>query len=336
MKQAAWITLNLLGIMLFFAGCENDLKINAPWKETTVVFGLLDGQEQEHFIKINKAFLGEGNALKFASVFDSVYYKPGILTVQIEEYINDFKTKSFDLLPVYNIPKEEGIFSYPSQVVFRFNPGTKLNPDADYRLSVKNKNSGTEISAKTQVFGQLGFEMPGNTLDALPQKKLTVKWKSVKNGALYEAIVRFTFREIFEKSNQDTLYRYFDFNLGRIGLDYQASMQSLSLPLDCINIYRTLFNELGPSDSSNPVTRIADSLLVRVNVADADLRTYLELNQPSNTLAQERPEFSNISNGIGLFASRGSFLKKFYIKDETVDSLRKNSFTKDLGFMDRD
>ena len=40
------------------------------------------------------------------------------------------------------------------------------------------------------------------------------------------------------------------------------------------------------------------------SVASEDLNTYMEVSAPSLSIIQERPSFSNIYNGIGLFASR--------------------------------
>ena len=40
------------------------------------------------------------------------------------------------------------------------------------------------------------------------------------------------------------------------------------------------------------------------SVASDDLNTYMNASEPSNSIIQERPSFSNIYNGIGLFSSR--------------------------------
>ena len=44
---------------------------------------------QQQYIKINKAYLGEGDALQMASVADSINYNPADLEVKI------FKVKEF-------------------------------------------------------------------------------------------------------------------------------------------------------------------------------------------------------------------------------------------------
>ena len=63
--------------------CETDFEVNANWKEVTVVYGILDQSQQQQYIKINKAYLGEGDALQMASVADSINYNHEDLEVKI-------------------------------------------------------------------------------------------------------------------------------------------------------------------------------------------------------------------------------------------------------------
>jgi hypothetical protein len=178
----------------------------------------------------------------------------------------------------------------------------------------------------------MNFDLPFGTLNFYPRQNLNIKWKSVEGGALYEVFLRFLYREYRVNNPSDTIRKFIELNIGRVNLDFKGSLQSLNLPVNNIDIYRTLGLELSVPDPLDPVARIADSLLIRINVADEDMATYIQVNQPSNTIAQERPQFNNVVNGVGLFASRGSYTKKFRIGDFTVDSLRSNQFTKNLNF----
>jgi len=46
--------------VLFINSCQTDFDIIAPYKETTVVYGLLDPDTYRSIYKINKAFLEKG------------------------------------------------------------------------------------------------------------------------------------------------------------------------------------------------------------------------------------------------------------------------------------
>ena len=93
MRKVLVFTISI--ISLFLGSCSNDLEINAPWKDVTVVFGLLNIDSTTHYVRISKAFLGEGDALEFASQFDSIYYKPELLDVKVYRVYNDEVKDSF-------------------------------------------------------------------------------------------------------------------------------------------------------------------------------------------------------------------------------------------------
>ena len=59
---------------MFFSACENEVHINADYKETIVVYALLDPEDTIQYIKVNKAYLNEGiGALEAAKISDSLY-----------------------------------------------------------------------------------------------------------------------------------------------------------------------------------------------------------------------------------------------------------------------
>ena len=82
------LTIFLFILSMLFMACETDFEVNANWKEVMVVYGLLDQSKQQQYIKINKAYLGEGDALQMASVSDSVNYNPEDLVVKIYKVKN--------------------------------------------------------------------------------------------------------------------------------------------------------------------------------------------------------------------------------------------------------
>ena len=59
---------------MFFSACENEVNINADYKETVVIYALLDPEDTIQYIKVNKAYLNQGlGALEAAKISDSLY-----------------------------------------------------------------------------------------------------------------------------------------------------------------------------------------------------------------------------------------------------------------------
>ena len=52
----------VLIMALGFVSCETDIDVNAEPTDITIVYGLLNPNDTTHYLKINKAFIGEGSA----------------------------------------------------------------------------------------------------------------------------------------------------------------------------------------------------------------------------------------------------------------------------------
>ena len=67
---------------LLLSGCNEEVQVNANYEPTPVIFGLLDQSENIHMIKINRGFVGPGDAFSFAQIPDSNYFdnKPTLNT----------------------------------------------------------------------------------------------------------------------------------------------------------------------------------------------------------------------------------------------------------------
>ena len=73
---------------LVFTSCKNTLNINAPYKEVPTIYAVLNPQETLQMIRVNKIFLGEGDANAMAQVADSINYQAGDLLITLERFVN--------------------------------------------------------------------------------------------------------------------------------------------------------------------------------------------------------------------------------------------------------
>ena len=344
MRKVLVFTISI--ISLFLSSCSNDLEINAPWKDVTVVFGLLNKNETTHYVRISKAFLGEGDAMQFASQFDSLYYDTTLLKVKVYQVFNGNVVDSFPCRAVTDIQKDPGIFSAPSQILYAFDAAlTSSNPATNdrlqnsiYRLIVRNTKTGNVATSETELVNNISLITPGNAIDELPlypQNATLIKYKTGENGKMYELFMRFKYREFSLLDQSDIVSKVVEINLGRITNDNTDGGKEMRMTIENSSIYQALFAAIPKSTLENPKYRYADSLQFQINVAADDMTTYLNVNQPSNTIAQERPQYTNVENGLGLFSSRNSITRTKYIDDFTVDTLRRNPLTEDMNWLPR-
>ncbi|MFM7728074.1 MAG: hypothetical protein ACKO7B_15335 [Flavobacteriales bacterium] len=335
--------LTLLVASAVLTACETEVDLNAPYKNTTVIFGLLDpdfnGDNQitvqdTQWIKINKTFLGEGDNTAYAAIRDSSEYKDSDFLKKVVERIVDGEVvEEFELVSsTISNRQMNGIFYGPAQTMYYFVPSSPgLNQNSEYRI-VLQFTDGREVTAKTQVVSYNNFAW------ITPQQNATfilasvstaggfnytsevaIRWNAAGNASMYDAKLRFHFiEEVYENSDWSGVPisvtpKFLDYYLGSISNDDITSGQLLKITFDGRAFFSFLQNNLvadqrirrviGTYDVEQQRTECFDVMLTMGN---SDFKSYIEVNTPSTGVAQERPIYTNVSNGIGLFASRGT------------------------------
>ena len=72
--------------------------------------------------------------------------------------------------------------------------------------------------------------------------------------------------------------------------------------------YRFIQSKLKDISVANIDRRVITKIAFKVAAAGEDLSTYIKVNSPSNSIVSDRPNFSNIEGGLGIFSSRTSIL----------------------------
>ena len=323
------IAIFLLLISMLFMACETDFGVNADWKEVMVVYGLLDQSQSQQYIKINKAYLGEGDALLMASVADSVNYNPEDLEVKIfkvnyDEFSGSVDTIAFVTLYDTILEKEDGLFATDENIIYTTPSNFFLTNNADekdYILSIVNKKSGNIVSATTKLIHSLTDTDPTSGLHleinsgqkfgfypdipnppyVLPlvteEGKQTVNWKHSKNGKEYKIIARIHYTDFFQN---DTISNYIDWIQPQIIYDGSNEMHYTFKGVVFVN---TLADKIKNTEITLIARRLSHVELF-FTVGSEDLYTYMAVNEPFEGIVQERPVFTNINNGIGLFSCR--------------------------------
>ena len=339
------LTTLLLVLSIFFMACETDFEVNADWKEVTVVYGLLDQSQQQQYIKINKAYLGEGDALQMASVAGSINYNPDDLEVKIFK-VKDGTFGSVDTIgfvTLYDtiLEKEEGLFSTDENIIYTIPSNllfTNNNADEkDYILSIYNNKTKKSVSARTNLIHSLtdpdltsGLHLEINsgqtfsfyptipddhTLPIVTQEALqTVNWKHSKNGKIYQIIARIYYTDFFQN---DTILNYIDWIQPQILYEGNSEMLFTFKGVLFVN---TLANKI-KNTNDNLIARRLSHVELFFTVGSEDLHTYMAVNEPFEGIVQERPVFTNINNGIGLFSCRYNKTHRMEFKRKTREGI---------------
>jgi len=311
--------------ILGFTSCETDFNVNATWEEVTVVYALLDAGEGEEVqqIKISKAFLGNMDALQMAQYADSINFGEGELDVKVIRVKNNGNTDTITLLEVPTV-RDEGDFN-DSIMMYTFeNKDDFLNTNyAFYKLLIKNTITGNVVSSETSIISGFDFDNVFRNNKAFQfgfynnndYSLSTVTWDdSNDNGKIYQLDLVINYTE-----NQISKQLIFSQPL----VDKTETNMSIE--------GESFFNFLRAGlIKDNTKVRYFNSIDLVMTVGSEDLDTYIKVNKPITGIVQERPQFSNINNGIGLFSSR--FTKTRYSFPLTSASL---DFLKSTDGLDR-
>ena len=292
---------------LVFTACETDFEVNAEWEETTVVFGLLDKAKEIQFVKINKAFLGEADALQMAQHSDSVNYVPfnyndstGDLQVKLYK-INSNDTIEMILKDTLLL-KDDGLFASDNNIVYYFNTPEGddfLSKNTTYSLAIKNVKTGNIVSASTEIIKGFNFTagIPTSNkltfcVDVLDYRFPRFEWSSVNypNAEVFQFNLRFHYTE--NTVAKELLWT--QTALGRKDNILILSGEEF--------FHQFLANNLDALDDDEERKFIG--IDIEMTLGSQDLKTYVAVNEPITGIVQERPQFTNIKNGIGLFSSR--------------------------------
>ena len=214
--------ISLLFLISLFFGCKKDFKTIANWEEKMVVYSLIDIRENEQLIKINKAFLGDGNVLKYAENADSNQYQfpLDVKLLELDENDNVIQTILFDTIHIKN--KEEGVFFNTHQIIYKSRPyewssivvfteGFQqdtiridtiwLNPEHKYKIDITNPKTNYNVSSETNPVGFVRFKSPSYTQKFLTlaneiDNKKIIKWYNIDNQSIQEVKIYFHYLEV--------------------------------------------------------------------------------------------------------------------------------------------
>lgn len=318
----------LFVVALFILGsCSTDVDIYADYKDTAIVYGLIDAKADTNYVKITRAFCGTNddpvNAIEAALVYDSSNY-PGKLDVFIEElkssgqaYQPTGRRFYLDTITIHN--KEEGVFYAPHQRVYytteRFNTNHAGNRYR-YQLNII-KPDGDVVTAETSVVdGDINISTKIVNFQSTPSHLTSsLVFSSTEEAVLYEFGMQFNYREVHP--GQPMERKSVTWGFGPKTLSQYESVVGAD------NLYRfyysvnTLFNFLERTigndtvwDENHPnVTRYIDDFYVIISAAGEEFNNYYQYTQTMLNGLGFSTDYSTINGGYGLFSSR-IFVKK--------------------------
>jgi hypothetical protein len=325
-------------LFLFFVpvlliSCETDFDVIADYKEVAIVYGLLNQNDSIHYLRINKAFLGAGNALTYAQVADSSSFGADITVILAEiNSAGDKREILFDTVTLHN--KVTGDFYSPDQLLYAAK--AILDQSSTYELKVTNKKTAYEVSSKTNLIHNFNLTKPASGVKTLSFKRSITSaqkftWNNAENGKRYQLKFIFNYKELNQSG--DTTYKKADWLFPEEtteNTDGSGESDVSYLNEDFFKFCESKIPYSDQASENNVIKRFASVCDLEVTAIGDEFNTYIEANGPTTGVLMERPNYSNITNGLGLLSCRFQIHRLIVLSAESILDL---STTTNLKFV---
>lgn len=289
--------ISIISLVISFLGCKNDLKINAPYKDMAVIFCFLDQNEPIQYIRIEKLYQNSASSSTSAGaqITDSLYFDTLIVKI-----INIVKNDTFNCYRVDTIPKNNGFFSSGRNTIYATSiPKNNTDPEV-YQLLVINPKNNKTFTSQTSLVKDAIIEYRKIAIRLSPAShSFPFRFHSGNNAFLYDLIVRYQYKEMDAADTSIFEIKTVDYYIARSSIYPQNS--------DCYSSVNSrtyldfLKTKVLKDDSKK---RKTIGITYQAYGGSQEFLRYLELTKPGIGIVQKNTEYTNISNGLGIFTSR--------------------------------
>lgn len=329
--------LAVLAITIIAISCNQELIINAPWKDVSAIYGILDRTSDTNYVRIHRGYLGNEGINGGSQDPDSLYYiTPDVKIEIINESGQTIET--VDLIRDESKDLDSGFFTVEDYHTYRFDK--VLVDNFQYKLIVDKSEDGlNQVYATTPMVDDFKIDKPNanRNLAYTFRNGVDVGWESTTNGRLYEVSTRLHYQEMSLTDNTDIVDKFVDYNVTTKLANSLNGGQTFVSTIDYEGYYRFLGNNI---ETNQDVIRFYVGTDITIVAAADDFATYMSVSAPATTVVQDKPHFTNILGGdnanAGIFSSTNK-AQNFAMKlaDDSMDSLVRSMLTCDLQFADK-
>ena len=330
------IAIPFFSISLIFSSCSTDFELNAPYETIPVVYGLLDQSKDTQFVKINRSFLGYGNNVDYAAINDCTHFENVVAVLEeYNEFGNLIDHDTLKELMVGNL--QPGIFYEDSQKVYYLETDNdSLKEENTYHLKVSVPDKGLNFDAETDLIkgtwlnfkfqtilylAGSGFKVADVDLATTEDGYLeqTLRWTTAERGKRYELILRLHYTEVYNDLTEQE--KYLEWNLGRQISVSSSGGEEMFKDVSGGSFFNFVETQLQNYENEDQVMKRVlgmDAVEIILTAGNEDLNTYMQVNEPVTGIVTERPIFTNVNNGIGIFASKYSTKVSTFLSDGSM------------------
>lgn len=299
---------------LFLFGCNNDLELIAPQKDIPVVYGIFSKQNTDHYLRVERGFIDETiNAETLAQDPNNLAYEDAIVRVKVNStpYILERVNGNEE-----GLQREEGFFANDPNYLYKLADFSFAN--ADNVVVEIDRGQGfdlVETQSAIPIIDNFTLKSPN---PAQGQKVgirtddtfFALRYDAPTEAKIFDAVLTFHYFE-FPNSGGEPEAKSVTWTVAR-NQERDDNNEFVLSRREGRDFFNLLLAEI-PVNSS--VTRKFRKFSVEIGAGGQAFADYIALTQANTgiTSSQEVPNFSNLTEGLGLVSS------KFVLNVDSLD-----------------
>jgi len=323
-------------LIISFFSCSNEFELNAPAKEIPIVYGVLSRADEVHYIRVERAFIDEQtSALDLAQDPNQLYFEDVTVELVRENSGQAVLLERVDGSQL-GLERTTGIFATTPNILYRIAAADlNLRAEETYRLNIRQVGVDELLAtATTPIVGDLRLNrpIPGNQkppIRILSDDEITIVWGADETAKLFDVTMLIHYEEFNPNDANSVVEKSIEWTLAE---SITAVDGPNRVEPEGIEFYQFLNNHITVDPT---LQRVLTTIELRIDAGGEELFNYINVGQANTgiTSAQVIPNYTNLTNGLGIFASRNSLIEKGFILDaQTKAELRENDLTRDLNF----
>ncbi len=355
MKKLFFPLMALLAVGIL-PSCSEKFKVAAPYKNISVVYGLLDQADTAHYVRIQKAFLDDNkSAVTMAKEPDSNFYAN--ITVVIKK-IDMYNQQVLGTIPLTRVdltnegyPKPAGVFFNTPNYAYKFKEN--LDSIMIYRLVITNNITGEKDSAEAPVINdisaatftakliddtgvdsrQINFASSSQT-STVPNlygsytPPYNFKFENYTSPvAIVQSVLTFNWVDSNTSTGVKVAHSY-DYDLGTTPFTSGTTFLYKPKKVDLVN---GIYGGMGPAPQY--IVRLIDRCDLSFYLGTYDLSTYMQVQAlqgiglTGNEIQATFTNIKGVNKAMGLFTSRGHRTGKVTVDNSTITFLKTSSIS---------
>ncbi len=302
---------------LLLVSCEVEFSPNAEYKETPVIYCVLDQDDDTVWARVERCFLEEGNIYSFGSDASLLNYPQGSIKVELIAFRNGSENHRIALRDTLRAHLSGPFADEPQPIYFATQP---LDSTCMYKLEVRRASddslmaSTDSIALILQLNSQLISRPANNTRFAFSDNAsgtavCKIVWNPLANARRYQPIVRFFYAE-----EEDTLFVDLPCNSVASGNNNTPLTVNYSRNSFLASIKEAL------KDDPNP-KQYLEYVHLYLAACSEDLNVYMTSVGSNVSMDQTTDTYTNIHGGVGIFAARRTHLYKYLDADNSMNPI---------------